>query len=274
VNPPFPPAAPTSPLAPPPAAPSNAFRVLGWIFLLAVIFSLPALRGSGRSTNYLAGFWDFLTRFFPPDFSEAHLLGLALWQTGQIAVLATLFAIVLSLPISLAAAQNLAPRPIVAMARAVLSLIRSIPSLVWAVVAVAVVGANSLAGVVALTFYSIGYLGKFFSDAIESVDREAAAALRAHGASAIQVWQYAVWPQTKPFFFSHSLWMLEYNLRSAAIIGYVGAGGIGVYLHTYQEFGQWQKFCAVLCGILALVLVLDWVGQRLRRVHARERGLH
>lgn len=261
-------------LPPPPAAPSNAFRVLGWIFLLAVIFSLPALRGSGRATNYFAGFWDFLTRFFPPDFSDAQLLGWALVQTGQIAVLATLFAVVLSMPISLAAAQNLSPRPVVAVARALLSLIRSIPSLVWAVVAVAIVGANSLAGVVALTFYSIGYLGKFFSDAMESVDREAAAALRSHGAGIVQTWQYAIWPQTKPLFFSHSLWMLEYNLRSAAIIGYVGAGGIGVYLHTYQEFGQWQKFCAVLCGILLLVLFLDWIGQRLRRVHARERGLH
>jgi phosphonate transport system permease protein len=120
--------------------------------------------------------------------------------------------------------------------------IRTIPSLIWALIAVAIVGANPLAGVIALTFYSIGYLGKFFSDAFESVDMDVARALRALGARRIQAFQFGVWPHARPLVWSYSLWMLEYNIRSAAIIGYVGAGGLGMLIHTYMEYYELAKF--------------------------------
>ncbi len=128
------------------------------------------------------------------------------------------------------------------------------PSLIWALIAVAAVGANPLAGVIALTFYSLGYLGKFFSDAFESADAGVMRGLRAIGADAVQAFRYGLWPQAAPLIGSHALWMLEYNIRSAAIIGYVGAGGIGVLLHSYQEFYQWDRFCTVLLFILAIVI--------------------
>jgi phosphonate transport system permease protein len=131
--------------------------------------------------------------------------------------------------------------------------------------AVAVIGANPLAGVCALTLYSLGYLGKFYSDAFESIDPGVAEALRAAGADPVQVFQYGVWPHAKPAIWSQTLWMLEYNIRSATIIGYVGAGGIGSWLHAYQEFYQWQKFCAVLCCILVIVLALDFTGALVRK---------
>jgi phosphonate transport system permease protein len=149
--------------------------------------------------------------------------------------------------------------------RMILNIIRTLPSLIWALIAVAVVGPNPLAGVIGLTFYSIGYLGKFFSDAFESIDSEVPDGLRMSGANSVQAFQYGLLPQVKPLVASHVLWMLEYNIRSAAIIGYVGAGGIGLLLHTYQEFGQWDKFSAVLLFILALVTTLDFFGEWLRR---------
>jgi phosphonate transport system permease protein len=145
-----------------------------------------------------------------------------------------------------------------------LNVIRTLPSLVWALLAVAVVGANPLAGVVALTFYSMGYLGKFFADGFESADLRVAAGLRALGADRVQAFQFGLWPQARPLVFSHSLWMLEYNLRSAAIVGYVGAGGIGVRLHEYQEYAQWDRFATVLLCILVLVTALDYAGERVR----------
>ena len=142
---------------------------------------------------------------------------------------------------------------LVAIARMAMNCIRTIPSLIWALIAVAIVGPHPLAGVVGLTFYSLGYLGKFFSDAFESIDLEVARALRAMGAGRIQAFQHGLWPNARPLVWSYSLWMLEYNIRSASVVGYVGAGGVGVLLHIYQEYYQWDRFAAVLVFILGLV---------------------
>ncbi len=243
----------------------DAPRVVLLLLLCATVFSLPALRGSGRELDTLANLRRFLDRFWPPDFSILPQIAPALWETFQIAVLATGASVLLAIPVALAASANLSPRPLVLLARFLLSAVRSIPSLIWALLAVAVTGANALAGVLALALYSLGYLGKFFSDAFESADPGVAEALRLGGAGRIQAFQYGVWPQARALLWSHVLWMLEYNIRSAAIIGYVGAGGIGVWLHTYQEFYQWDRFAAVLCVILGAVLLLDATGSRLRR---------
>lgn len=253
----------------PPPQRLGVFRMAMLACLLAVIFSLPALEGSSRQMDYFGNLLDFLRRFFPPDLSVLPEISRALLETFQIAVLATVFATILAIPIAIAASQNVSPRPIVWAVRGLLNLVRSIPSLIWALLAVAVVGANSLAGVVALVFYSLGYLGKFFSDAVESSDPAVADALRLSGAHPIQIFQYGIWPHAKPLIWSHALWMLEYNIRSAAIIGYVGAGGIGVWLHTYQEFGQWDKFSAVLFCILVVVFFLDFLGSKLRGSHGK-----
>jgi phosphonate transport system permease protein len=234
------------------------------LFLILVIVSLPALEGAGRELDYLQNLRRFVGQFFPPDFSVTPQLLDALGETIQIAVMATFFAVVLALPLAVSGAQNIAPRWLNLATRMILNAVRTLPSLIWALLAVAVVGPNSLAGVIGLTFYSLGYLGKFFSDAFESVDTEISDGLRGLGADRVQAFQYGLLPQVKPLILSHALWMLEYNIRSAAIIGYVGAGGIGLLLHTFQEFGQWRKFSTVLIFILALVTALDFLGEWLR----------
>lgn len=234
-------------------------------FVVAVVFSAPALRGSGRELDHWQNFRRFAGHFFPPDFSVLPQAGAALVETFRIATLATCFALLLAVPLGMAGARTLAPRWLVAAARLGLNAVRTLPSLIWALLAVAVVGANPRAGVIALTFYSLGYLGKFLADAFESADLRAARALRQGGAHAIQAFQYGLWPGVRPLVWSYALWMLEYNLRSAAIIGYVGAGGLGVLLHSYQEFYAWDKFAAVLLLIFALVCVLDGLGEWARR---------
>ncbi len=240
------------------------------LFLVAVVCSAGVLRGSGRDLNYLANIRGFLANFFPPDFSVTGQTLLGLWETIQIAVLATAFAIVASVPIAIAGAQTLSPRWLVFLARLLMNGIRTIPSLIWALLAVAIVGPNPLAGVIGLTFYSVGYLGKFFSDAFESVDVEVARALRALGARTIQAFQYGLWPHAKPLVWSYSLWMLEYNIRAAAIVGIVGAGGVGLQLHTYQEYYQWDKFATVLLFMFLLVSALDLLGERVRKQIVRK----
>ncbi|HEY5705230.1 MAG TPA: phosphonate ABC transporter, permease protein PhnE [Terrimicrobiaceae bacterium] len=243
----------------------NVTTVSLLVFLIAIVASLPALRGSGRQLDHGANLVRFLKRFFPPDFSvTGQILG-ALAETLQIAVMATFFSVVLAFPLAAAGAQTLSPRWLVAIARMAMNCIRTIPSLIWALIAVAVVGPHPLAGVAGLTFYSLGYLGKFFSDAFESVDLEVARGLRAIGAGRIQAFQHGLWPNARPLVWSYSLWMLEYNIRSASIVGYVGAGGVGVLLHIYQEYYQWDRFAAVLIFILGLVTLLDFAGEWVRR---------
>lgn len=243
----------------------NALNLSLAFFVLAVIASVPVLEGSGRSLQYWANFTRFLSHFFPPDFSVFPQTLISLKETIQIAVMATLFSVILAIPVALLGAQNLSPRVAVWTARTLMNVIRTVPGLIWALIGVAIVGANPLAGVIGLTFYSIGYLGKFFSDAFESVDIEIARGLRAMGAGPIQAFQYGIWPHAKLLIWSSALWMFEYNIRSASIIGYVGAGGIGLQLHTFQEYHDWPKFAAVLLVILIVVTLLDLVGERIRQ---------
>lgn len=240
------------------------------LFVVAVISSAGVLRGSGRDLDYLQNIHRFFGNFFPPDFSVTGQTLIGLWETIQIAVMATAFAIVVSVPIAIAGAQTLSPRWLVLLTRLLMNAIRTVPSLIWALLAVAIVGPNPLAGVIGLTFYSVGYLGKFFSDAFESVDIDVARALRALGARTIQAFQYGMWPHAKPLVWSYSLWMLEYNIRSASIIGIVGAGGVGLQLHSYQEYYQWDKFATVLLFMFLLVSALDLLGERVRNQIVRK----
>lgn len=243
----------------------NVLNVTLILFLLAVILSSGSMAGSGRSISYVDRLVSFSSRLFPPDLSVLPETLTALGETVKIAVMATFFAILISFPIGAAAARTLSPSWLVFSARMFMNVVRSVPALIWAVLAVAVVGANPLAGVIALTFYSLGYLGKFFSDTFESIDLEVAEGLRAIGANPVQSFQHGVWPHAKPLIWSYSLWMLEYNIRSAAIIGYVGAGGIGFLLYTYQEYSWWHKSCTVIALILILVTFLDFLGEWIRQ---------
>lgn len=252
-------------------APPHQFtlpRVAASLLILAAIFSVAALEGPSRPIQPGEAALRFLARMMPPDFSTAPAIGHALLETAQIALVGTAAALAAALPLAFCAARTLVPRPVALATRFFLNLLRTLPALVWAVLAVVVLGANAMAGAVALTFYSVGYLGKFFSDALESTDMDCARALRAGGASLLQAFQFGVWPALRPLFASYSLWMLEYNMRSATIIGYVGAGGLGLHLHTYQEFGQWNRFSAVLLCILGIVCALDLLAERVRQALA------
>lgn len=227
-----------------------------------VVASSMSLQGSGRDLDVWANFVGLMSRFFPPDFSILPDLAGALVETLRIAVMATVSATIAALPIALGSSQRFAPTWLRSAMLFFQAAIRTVPSLIWALLAVAVVGANEVAGVFALAFYSIGYLGKFFADAIDTIPVEGAKLLEANGAHPVQAFQYGLWPEAVPLFRRHVLWMFEYNVRSASIIGYVGAGGIGTRLHVYQEYGQWDRFCAVLIVILVLVIGLELIARR------------
>ena len=242
----------------------SAPTALGVLFLVAVILCLPGIQGIGRSVDQVGNLSRFVQRALPPDFSILPEVARALLETAQIAVVATAAAAVFALPLAILASRNLLGRwawP----GRLLLAAVRSVPSLVWALVAVAVVGPSTLAGAIALTAYSVAYLGTFGADDLDAADLAIPRTLRAHGASPVQAAIHGLLPLLTARLSSHLLWMVEYNLRSAAIIGYVGAGGIGVLLHQYQEYGQWPRFTTVLLAVLAVVLILDSCGAWLRR---------
>jgi phosphonate transport system permease protein len=247
----------------------SRFDLLGITFLLFLagsIGALPSIEGSGRDLDYLGNLSRFASQFFPPDWSILDRTLSGLLDTLQIALVSTFLAIILSFIISLGASRNVAPAWILWPTRMLLNLIRTIPSLLWALLAVVIVGSNSLAGVIALTFYSVGYLAKFFSETFESTDLSSQKALKSLGAGPLQAFQYGLWPNARPIIWSHCLWMLEYNVRSASIIGYVGAGGIGLHLKLYAESADsWNKFSLVLLCILVIVTLLDFAGEKIRK---------
>ncbi len=239
---------------------------------LGALASWPALAGSGRNLDHWENLKRFVGYFLPPDFSVWRETLAALGETFQIAILATVFATLISLPLAALGARTVSPAWVVYPTRFLMNAARTIPSLIWALIGVALVGSNPLAGVVALTCYSLGYLGKFFADAFESVDTEVARGLKAIGASPVQAFVHGLWPHAKPLVLSHVLWMLEYNLRAASIIGYVGAGGLGFQLASYYEYYAWEKVATVLIFLLGLVTVLDLTGEWARRRLARRLG--
>ena len=247
----------------------SRFDLLGitfLLFLLGALGALPSIEGSGRDLDYWGNLSRFSSQFFPPDWSILDRTLEGLLETVQIALVSTLLSIVISIMLSIGAARTIAPLWLLWPTRMILNVIRTIPSLLWALLAVVIVGSNPLAGVIALTFYSVGYLAKFFSETFEAADTDAQQALRSLGASPLQAFQYGLWPNARPIIWSHCLWMLEYNVRSASIIGYVGAGGIGLHLKLYAESADsWNKFSLVLLCILVIVTVLDFTGEKIRK---------
>src|SRR5690606_17603515 len=132
---------------------------------------------------------------------------------------------------------------------------------------VAAVGLGPLPGVLALAFYSAGYLTKFYYEAFESADPSTAEALRGMGARGLQIFQHAIWPPARPLILSQTLFMFEYNVRAAAILRDVGAGGVGYHLKSYFDQFQYPRALACLIILLAVVILLDlasgWIRKRL-----------
>ncbi len=228
-----------------------------------------ALRGVEFDLQKLAGAfphaWDFVTRMLPPDWSVTGNAVTALLETIQMALLGTTFGALVSLPLAVLAARNLSPRWLSFAARGALNLIRTVPSVVWGLFFVAAVGLGTFSGVLALTCYTIGYLGKFYFETFESMDDTAAEALRTAGAGKLQIFQYAILPQSLPLLANYTVFILEYSIRAATILGVVGAGGVGYYLYVYLRNFDYQKAATLLVLLLVVVVAMDWLSGRLRR---------
>jgi phosphonate transport system permease protein len=191
-------------------------------------------------------------------------LGAALVATFWMAWLGTLLAGTLSLPLAALAARGVAPGSIRATVRALLNAIRAVPSLLWALLAVGAFGLGALPGIIALAAYSVGYLSKFFYEAFEAVDPRVPSALESLGLSRAQVFCAATAPASRLALLSALVFMLEYNFRTATVLGIVGAGGIGYELKLAVDWGNWHVVGAILCVLVVAVMLFDAIADRLR----------
>ena len=186
-------------------------------------------------------------------------------QTLEIAFLATVLGMILSLPLAAAAATNLAPPLVAQSIRQLLAALRVLPSLIWALIFVILVGIGPLAGVLAMTMYSVGYLGKLQYEALEGVSREPLEVARTMGLPRWQVARFFAIPEAANSLLSQMLFMFEYNVRHGSVVGLVGAGGIGWYMQYYLEpFKLYDRVLALIIVMYIVVIAIDQVSLRVR----------
>ncbi|HEY1819899.1 MAG TPA: phosphonate ABC transporter, permease protein PhnE [Trebonia sp.] len=214
----------------------------------------------------IGNIFRFLGQTVPPSFTAfPHTINLAL-ITVCMAILGTAISAVLGLIVGFLAARNTTPHPAVRwLARGVIVLCRSIPDLVFAIIFVEALGVGILPGVLALGLHSVGMLGKLYAEAIEQVPTQPREAVTATGAGRLQNLATSVWPQVMPAFSSITLYRLDINLRSSVILGYVGAGGIGLLLQTDVEGLNFKHAVGIVLVIFVLIMIMEYVSAFIRR---------
>ena len=210
---------------------------------------------------------DLLSRAWPPRWSYMERLWIPLWDTINIATLGTLLGIVIAVPVAFLAARNTTPSTVLVRPVALLIIVasRSINSLIWALLLVAIIGPGLLAGIMAIALRSIGFVGKLLYEAIEEIDESQVEAVSATGASRWQVMDYAIVPQILPAFAGLSVFRWDINIRESTILGLVGAGGIGVQLQSSLARLAWAEITVIFIVILATVVLSEWVSAKVRQ---------
>jgi len=210
-------------------------------------------------------FIDILNRMLPPDFSNFKGLIYAMFETIEIAFLGTFIAIILSIPVGLFSARNLAPNYLVFLiARIITIFFRAIPEFIIAMILVIAVGFGAIPGVLALGLHTMGFLAKFYAEDIEHVNKGPIEALKSSGASKRQIIAFAVIPQIIPSFVANNLYILDRNIRMATMLGIVGAGGIGYELLSSFRMFEYPKVSAIIIIIFITIFIIDHLSSLIR----------
>lgn len=252
------------------ARPFRASAAARWALGAGVLYTLYALLQLNFSwPRFVSGLeraGHLIARMFPPDLSKNDTLWTGMVESMQIAVLASLLGIVLSLPLGLLAARNLMPQPVSWAARAVVALCRSLHPVIIAILFVKAVGFGAMAGILALTVGSIGFVGKLFAEAIEEISPKQVEAVRATGASFANVILFGVLPQVLARFVGFATYQLDSNLRNSTMVGIVGAGGIGGALFSaFQRFDYGFVF-TILATIVLIIVVGELLTNYMKKV--------
>lgn len=208
---------------------------------------------------------DFLGRMVPPDPTVMNEIIKGGAETLRIAILGSLGAVILSVPLGILASETMASSAFYRPVRTLLALIRAIPLILVAMLMVGAVGLGPLPGIIAVAIHATGMLAKFYAEAIDSVSRAPIAALESAGAGPLARLRYAIWPQMAPVVARDTIFRFELNLRESLILGIVGAGGIGFYIQTYVRSFQYEKAASVTLAVIAMVITIEALNVALRR---------
>jgi len=242
-------------------------KVGGVLLALYVAYACAQMELSWERVEVgLANAAHFFSRLFPPNFTRWELLVKGLQESLQIAVLASTLGIVLALPVGLAAARNLMPAWVSWPARVVIVMARSFHPVIVAILFVKAVGFGALAGILALTVASIGFIGKLFTEAIEEISEKQVEAVRATGAPFASVLWFGVLPQVFSRFIGFATYQLDSNLRNSTMVGIVGAGGVGGTLFAAFQRFDYDYVCAILISIIALIMVGELLASAVRAI--------
>ena len=231
---------------------------LGWAWNGAEIRPLDLFRDSGNMAKYAS-------EFFPPDFRDWEIYLKEMITTMHIAVWGTVLAIICAVPFGLLSSSNIVPAWVYQPVRRMMDACRAINEMVFAMLFIVAVGLGPFAGVLALWIHTTGTLAKLFSEAVEAIDPQPVEGIRSSGATALEEVVFGVIPQVLPLWISYSLYRFESNIRSATVVGMVGAGGIGVVLYEVIRGFQYAQTCAVLLIIILFVTTIDLLSATIRK---------
>ena len=253
--------------------PPQIFTHRGWRIALqvgALIYLVLALgtlevnwariaAGAERGLRFVGG-------FLQPDFtSRWRDISSGLVESLTMTLTATVVGVLISVPIGIGAARNITPRWVYMVCRSIIAVSRSLQEVIVAIFFVAMFGFGPFAGFLTLVFGTIGFLSKLLAEDIEDIDESQAEAVRSTGASWLQLINYAIQPQVMPRLIGLSLYRLDINFRESAVIGIVGAGGIGATLNTAIDRYEYDSAGAILLIIIGLVLVAEYTSSYLRK---------
>jgi len=209
---------------------------------------------------------DLLARMFPPDWGHTGQIVRPLIETIHIATLGTIVTYAISIPIAFLSARNVTPNAVTwLIGRFILVTSRSINTVVWALIFVAIFGPGAMAGIWAITMRSIGFMGKLIAEAIEEIDEGTVEAIEATGASRMKVLLVGVLPQVMPVIYGTTVYRWDINIRESTVLGFVGAGGIGIELYSSINQFAWKEVTTMLVVIFAVVVASELVSAVVRR---------
>jgi len=238
------------------------FSLVSILTLIVIDLEINFLELFSDSFKY---FGDIISRMLPPDFSNFENLIYAMVETIEIAVLGTFIAIVLSIPVGLLSARNIAPNYIIFLvARTITIFFRAIPEFIIAMILVIAIGFGAIPGVLALGIHTMGFLAKFYAEDIEHINKGPVDVLRASGASKRQIISFAIIPQIIPSFVGNNLYILDRNIRMATMLGIVGAGGIGYELQSSFRMFEYQKVSTIILIIFITIFLIDHLSSYVR----------
>ena len=238
-----------------------------FVFISALIFVVKDLEIDfvklvSDSSKY---FGDILSRMLPPDFSNLRELIYAMFETIEIAFLGTFIAIVLSIPLGLFSAKNLAPNYFVYLVcKTVVIFFRAIPEFIIAMILVIAIGFGAMPGILALGLHTMGFLAKFYAEDIEHINKGPIDALKSSGATKSQIISFGVIPQILPSFVANNLYILDRNVRMATMLGIVGAGGIGYELQSSFRMFEYERVSSIIILIFFTITLIDYLSSFVR----------